>query len=167
LWLDSERFLTQDGNGNLITVALDGTRTPVVSIPVPREMFNSPTLERDPDGRIIYWCDGDGPGLDTFFIDADAKTWERCERVSLGHGFDASWSPDWLGRYTVRHRGEEIGDPRPGPGAGRALPNRDAAATDGRLALVGQDRRVRVWSAGTGTWTTLDLHADDFIAWLK
>jgi hypothetical protein len=162
LWLDDERFLTQDGNGNLIAVALDGTRAPVVTVPVPREMFNPPSLIRDPDGRIVYWCDGDA-----FFLDVGAKSWERCEWASLGHGFDMSWSPDRLGQYTVRYRGEEIGDPRPGPGAGRALPGRDAASTDGRLALVGQDRRVRVWSAGSGKWTVLDLRADDFIGWLK
>lgn len=162
LWLDNERFLTQDGNGNLLTVALDGTRSPVVSVPAPREVFNSPTLECDPDGRVVFWCDGDA-----FFIDVAAKTWERVEWESLGHGFDLSWSPNWLGRHTVRYRGAEIGDPRPGPGAGRAAVGRDAASTDGRLALVGRDRLVRVWSAGTGTWIKLDLRADDFIAWLK
>ncbi|MCI0705074.1 MAG: hypothetical protein L0241_28775, partial [Planctomycetia bacterium] len=151
----------------LLAVALDGTRSPVVSVPVPQEMGNAPDLTRDPDGRIVYWCDGDRGFLDAFFIDVEAKTWERCEWASLGHGFDVSWSPDWLGNHTVRYRGEEIGDPRPGPGAGRALPNYNAASTDGQLALVGQDRRVRVWSAGTDAWTTLDLRANTLIGWLK
>ncbi len=104
LWLDDARFLTQHGNGNLIAVSLDGTRTPVVEVPAKTEVIGAPRLERDPDGRIIYYCG------ERFFIDPDAKTWERYESISFGHGFDARWIMlDGEGRSVIRHRGEEIG----------------------------------------------------------
>jgi hypothetical protein len=157
LWLDNERFLTQDGNGNLIAVALDRTRSPVVEVPAKQEVEGGLDLERDPDGRIVYTC-----GDDRFFIDVGAKTWERCEWASLGRGFDASWKPDWLGRYTIRYQGKEIGESHEW-----LVSPRRAASTDGRLAIRGDDPRVRVWSAGTGTWTELELRVDMLVGWLK
>jgi hypothetical protein len=157
LWLDNERFLTQHGNGNLIAVALDGTRTPVAQVPARTEISSSPRLDRDAAGHIAYMC-----GSEVFLIDVDAKTGERWEWGSLGHGFEANWNADRRGRFALRYEEREIGELRSHPHySGRA------ACTTGRIAVVGDGKRVRVWSAGTGVWTELDLRSDTLIGWLK
>jgi hypothetical protein len=163
LWLDNERFLTQHGNGNLITVALGGTRTPAVTVPVKQERVVSPHLQRDPGGRIVYTCAGEG-----FLIDVDAKTWERIEWAALGHGFDARWEPNGRGRYVIRYGGREIGDSRGKPHAEGHYNSSQSVTADGRLAIIdAASRQVRVWSAGSGEWTTLDTPADGLVGWLK
>jgi hypothetical protein len=82
VWLDNDRFLTQDGNGNLLAVGLAGARVPVMRIPIEGKPNSSPYFRRDADGRIIYAC-----GREQFLINPEAKAWERCEWESRGHGF--------------------------------------------------------------------------------
>jgi hypothetical protein len=161
LWLDADRFLTQDGNGRLIAVALDGTRTPVVNVPAKLGVIGAPHLFRNPDGRIVYWC-----GLEAFAIDVEAGTGERCEWASLGSGFDASWEPDWRTRHVIRYRGEEIGRLRGWPhNTGHAV------STDGYVAIAderdGSSTGVQVWSAGTAKWIDLDVRAAPIVGWMK
>lgn len=157
LWLDNERFLTQDGSGNLLAVGLDGVRVPVVQIPVVENKNDWPYLRRDADGRIIYAC-----GRERFLIDADAKTWERCEWESLGHGFEESSLGDDQRRRVYRYKGTEIAR---SPFWTRIGPY-EALATDGYIA-VWIEHDLCVWSAGTGHWTTLGAHTDQIAGWLK
>lgn len=163
LWLDSERLLTQDGNGNLVAVALDGTRTPVVQFPTKKEVIG-PRLIRDPEGRIVYSCGGEG-----FLIDVSAKTWEESEYLSLGHGFEASWRPYGDPRYVIRHNGREIGLVR-----GQATTSGYASATDGFVAVIEErsggrigGRGLQVYSSTTGNWTALDVPALTILGWVK
>jgi hypothetical protein len=159
LWLDSERFLTQNGNGNLVAVALDGTRTPVVEIPTKPEVI-VPRLIRDPEGRINYSCGGEG-----FLIDVDARTWQQCEHLSLGHGFEASWQPYHDPRYVIRHHGREIGLVR-----GQATSAGYASATDGFVAVIEMrsgGRGLQVYSSTTGNWTALGIPAWTILGWVK
>lgn len=161
LWLDADRFLTQHGNGNLIAVALDGTRTPVVDVPAKLKVIGAPHLSRNPDGGIVYWC-----GQDAFVIDLEAKTGELCKWGSLGHGFEASWESDWRNRYAIRYRGEEVGRVRRSPNA----PGQ-AASTEGFVALV-EERNldhfsIQVWSSVTAKWTALDVRPTLIVGWMK
>jgi hypothetical protein len=162
VWLDSDRFLTQDGNGNLIAVALDGTRTPVVTVPGQTDVVGAPFLVRNAVGQIIYHC-----STDSFVIDVAARTWEQREWVALGHGFDASWVPDGHQRHAIRYRGEEVG-------LIHSWPNQFgyAVATDGYLALLyfrgpGLGAGCQVWCAATGKWTALDERAGLVIGWMR
>ena len=154
LWLDNDRFLTQDGNGNLLAVGPDGARAPVVRVPVEEKTDGWWHLHRDADGRIIYSC-----GRERFFINTEAKTWERCEWESRGHGFEES--SDGQLRRVYRYKGTEIARSpfwtRMGPEA--------LTTTSYIAAWVESD--LLVWSAGTGKWTTLGTHTDQIAGWIK
>jgi hypothetical protein len=152
LWLDNDRILTQVRNGELVTVKLDGTRTPVVKVPsteTPDE--GMPTLHRDGGGRVIYFC-----SRATYVIDVDAKTWQREEWVDLGHGFTASLSQNNDAAPELRYRGDAI---RRAWSAG--------LTTEGYLAIVDDDGEVRVWSASTREWSVLKMTSDVMIGWMK
>ena len=155
LWLDDDRFLTQDGNGNLLAVGPDGARVPVVRVPVEEKTARWPHFRRDADGRIIYAC-----GREQFLINADAKTWERCEWESRGHGFEES--SDGQHRRVYRYKGTEIAR---SPFWTRLGPY-EALTTTSYIA-VWVERDLRVWSAGTGKWTTLGKHTDQIAGWIK
>lgn len=154
LWLDNERFLTQDGNGNLLTVGMDGARVPVVRVPIEEKKDDWWHLRRDADERIIYSC-----GRGRFLINTEAKTWERCEWESHGHGFEES--SDGQQRRVYRYKGTEIAR---SPFWTRIGP--EALTTDGYIA-VWVESDLRVWSAGTGKWTTLGKHTDQIAGWIK
>jgi hypothetical protein len=157
VWLNDEYFLTQDGNGKLLTVNLDGVRVPVVQIPVKEQDSHRWQLQRDADGQIIYSC-----GSESFSIDAEAKTWKRCERcewASLGHGFERSGDDQY--RFIYRYKGTEIAR---APFFTRLGPIE--ATTNGYIAVwVGGS--LGVWSAGTGKWTTLEVRTHQIAGWIQ
>jgi hypothetical protein len=154
LWLDNDRFLTHDGNGNLLAVGLDGARVPVMQVPVEEKKDGSAYFRRDTDGRIIYRC-----GREQFLINTEAKTWERCEWDSRGHGFEESC--DGQMRRVYRYRGTEISR---SPFWTRLGP--ETLTTESYIA-VWIESDLRVWSAGTGNWTTLGTHTDQIAGWMK
>jgi hypothetical protein len=100
--------------------------------------------------------------MDAFFIDVEAQRGERFEWGSLGHGFEANWNAGRRGRFALRYEEREIGELRNHPHS-----RGEAVCTTGRIAVVDEKHRVRVWSAGTGKWTELDLRGDTLIGWLK
>jgi hypothetical protein len=155
VWLDDDRFLTQDGNGNLLTVDLDGARVPVMRIPV-KEKKDNWRLHRDSDGRIIYSC-----WPEHFFINTEAKTWEPCEWVSLGHGFEESSRGDDQFRRVYRYKGTEIARSPFWTLSGPA-----EVTTEGFIA-VWVEGRLQVWSAGTGNWTKLSARTNQIAGWVK
>ena len=155
LWLDNDRFLTQDGNGNLLAVGPDGARVPVVQVPVEEKTTRWPYFRRDSDGRIIYTC-----GRERFLINADAKTWERSEWDSLGHGFEES--SDGQSRRVYRYKGTEIARSpfwtRMGPYEALTTPSYMAVFVESDLL---------VWSAGAGKWTKLSDRHCQIAGWIK
>ncbi|OWK37489.1 hypothetical protein [Fimbriiglobus ruber] len=164
LWLGDSHFLTQAKNGELITVSLDGTRTPVVKIPWDnKQRFNWPNLEREPGGRLIY----SGYGGPAVVIDVKNRKWEKRKWADLGHGFDMSEIKDKDG-FLLRHNGREIGRVWSSPW--------HTKTTDGYVALeawrddffVGGSQEQRVWSAATGRWSTLQMKSPEcIIGWTK
>jgi hypothetical protein len=154
LWLDNHRFLTHDGNGNLLAVGLDGVRVPMMQVPVEEKKDGTAYFRRDTDRRIIYRC-----GREQFLINAEAKTWERCEWDSRGHGFEESCD-DRMHRV-YRYKGTEIAR---SPFWTRLGP--ETLTTDSYIA-VWIESDLRVWSAGTGNWTTLGKQTDQIAGWIK
>jgi hypothetical protein len=154
MWLDNARILTQVRNGELVTVTLDGTRTPVVKVPATETKDElRPSLGRDWDGRVLYDCN-----RKTYVIDVDAKKWARCEWLGLGHGFEIDLLPDDNPRE-IRYRGTPIG---------RAWVH--GPTTEGYLAVEAEiqaEDGTRIWSASTRQWTDLKMPIYTLIGWMK
>jgi hypothetical protein len=156
VWLDNEHFLTQDGNGQLIEVDLDGARVPVMQVPVEEKTARWSGFQRDTDGRIIYAC-----GRERFVINTEAKTWERGAWVSHGHGFEESSLGDDQKRRVYRYKGTEI---LRSPFWTRL--GHEALTTESYIA-VKVESDLCVWFAGTGEWTTLGTHTHQIAGWIK
>jgi hypothetical protein len=164
LWLDDERFVTQVRNGELVTVSLDGTRAPLVTVPAAGNLRSPPVLERDPGGRLIY----SGYGGPTVVIDVKNRRWDESKWVDLGHGFEASEAAEKDG-HLLRHKGQEIGRVW-------CWPRWQTVATDDYLAVVawagpppdwGHTQELRVWSAATGEWSTHKPWVKTVVGWMK
>ncbi len=195
VWLDDDRFVTQTTLGKVVVLdTAAGTRAEVVTIPPthrPGEKawdahgaigftplgFQQPRFALLPDGRVAYDADL------AYTIDVAKKTWEKAAWRPLGHGFEYSAVPDRIegpplsGKtavVTLRHRGKVIGTSE---SVWWTTPDRPrAVAADGQLAVIEQAVRrpgarptdaVRVWSAVTGEWQTLDGWADGLIGWVR
>jgi hypothetical protein len=125
-----------------------------VQVPAEETKDGCSYFRRDADGRIIYAC-----GRERFLINTEAKTWDRCEWESLGRGFEES--SDDRHRRIYRYKGTEIAR---SPFWTRLGP--EALTTDSYIA-VWVESNLRVWSAGTGHWTTLGTHTDQIAGWIK
>jgi hypothetical protein len=130
-----------------------------------------------PDGRVVYEADV------VYFIDVAKKTWEKAAWFPLGHGFEYSAVPDRIkdvDRYTktvtvsLRHKGKVIGTSESAWWTTAQKPR--VVATEGYLAVIERVQRratevptdaIRVWSAATGGWQTLDGWVDSLIGWVK
>jgi hypothetical protein len=116
-----------------------------------------------------------------YFIDVAKKTWEKAAWRALGHEFEYSAIPDRIrdvDRYTktvtvtLRYKGKAIGTSE---SVWWTMPEKPrVVTTDGYVAVferlvqpgkVVPTDAVRVWSAATGEWQTLDVWADGLIAW--
>ena len=194
VWLDNDRFLTQQTLGKLVVVnTADKTRRAVVEIPTalrPGERawnvigsdgftplgFQQPRFSLLPDGRAVYEADA------TYFVDVAKRTWEKPAWRPLGSGFDYSAVPDNItdvDRYSkavtvsLRYRGEVIGTSRSVWWTTPEKPR--VVVADGHLAVIERITRpgkavptdaVRVWTAAGG-WAVLDGWADTVIGWVR
>jgi RNA polymerase sigma factor (sigma-70 family) len=194
VWLDNDRFLTQTTLGKVVVLnTAKNTQEPVVDIALthkPGEKvwetigqmgftplgLQQPRFSLLPDGRVVYEADV------VYFIDVAKKTWEKAEWRPLGHGFEYSAVPKIadVDRYTkrvtvtLRHRGEAIGTSESVWWTTPEKPR--VVVTDGYLAVIERVVRpgkvvptdaVKVWSAATGEWQTLDVWADSSIGWVR
>ncbi len=195
VWLDDDRFLTQTTLGKLVVLdTVKNERIKLMEIPPthkPGEKaweaagkigftplgLQQPRFSKMADGRVMYEADI------VYFIDAAKKTWEKAEWRPLGHGFESSALPDAIAgadrdsktvTVTLRHKGKVIGTSESLWFGTPETPR--VVATEGHLALVERVRQagkaiptdaVRVWSAATGEWQTLDGWADGLIGWVK
>jgi RNA polymerase sigma factor (sigma-70 family) len=193
LWLDNERFLTQASLGKLAVVnTTENKTTKLLDVPATFKKggwaygpggamgftklgHQQPRFWMMPDGRVVYEVD------ELFIVDVAKKTWAKSAWRPLGHGFDCEVDPDRVHKGTmyfepvvakVRHEGKVIGE------SGRvwmSTPEKQlVAVTAGHLAVLdyverskGSSLGVRVWTAQTGKWETLDGWADTVIGWVK
>ena len=194
VWLDDDRFLTQTTLGKLVVLnTAEKKQEKVVEIPPTHkpgekswegwgEMgftplgLQQPRFSLLPDGRVLYEADV------VYFIDVAKKTWEKAAWLPLGHGFEYSAVPKIAGAdrstktvtVSLRHKGKVIGTSESVWWTTREKPR--VVVADGHLAVIERVQRpgkvvptdaVRVWSAATGQWQTLDGWADAVIGWVK
>lgn len=195
VWLDNDRFLTQTTLGKVVILnTAEKKQEKVVDITLthkPGEKawdtigasgftplgLQQPRFSLLPDGRVVYEADV------VYFIDVTKKTWEKAAWRPLGHGFEYSAVPDKIEdvnrdfktvTVTLRHNGKEIGKSESVWWTTAEKPR--VVVTDGHLALIerglqpGKGVRadsVKVWSAATGEWQTLDVWANSVVGWVK
>ncbi len=195
VWLDDDQFLTQTTLGKVVAVnTATKAREPVADIPLahrPGEKawddhgvfgftplgFQQPRFSRLPDGRVRYDADR------VYLIDVAKKTWEKAEWLPLGHGFEYSAEPERVktpgqsgrvARVELRHNGKVIGTSETVWWTTPEKPR--AVAGAGYLAVVERATRpgapvpsdeVRVWSAATGAWQTIDAWTDALVGWVE
>ena len=162
-WLDNNRILTQTDNGQVVIVQVDGTITPVVTIPISEPSLYQPYFFRDGEGRIVYECSGK-----SFAIDVARKSYSPYEWVALGSGFEAESKRNPAYGHIINHRGKEIG---------RLWASVWQAPTiDGYLALEygdvgsnpGYPKGLLVWSSASSQWITLDVNLPiAIIGWIE
>jgi hypothetical protein len=138
--------------------------------------LQQPRFSLLPDGRVVYDADV------VYFIDVAKKKWEKAQWLPLGHEFEYSAVPEiadespYSKRVTVslRHKGKDIGTSQSVWWTTHEKPR--VVTADGYLAVIERVQQpgkavptdaVRVWSAATGQWQTLDAWADSVIAWVK
>ena len=139
--------------------------------------FQQPRFSLLPDGRVVYEADK------AYFIDVGKKTWEVAQWRPLGHGFNYTANPEQFGgmdpvtnniTVMLRHEGQVIGTSESVWWTTAMKPR--AVVTDGYIAIIErvlgpgkgvQKDGVRVWSAASGKWQTIDVWADSVIGWVK
>ena len=160
LWLDNETILTQRANGNLVTVKLDGTVSPLVDIPCKELPISLPTLERDPEGRIIYRC------VSSYVIDVKNRSYAPRKWYKYGHGFDME-EQETGSSHVVRYRGVEIGRERLLYWPGRSMAGHLAVICEREGRSSSRDLEVRVWSALSRQWTAIEVGwSGSLVGWL-
>jgi hypothetical protein len=195
VWLDDNRFLNQTTLGKVVVLNVARkTQEKVVDIALtykPGENtwdtigamgftplgLQQPRFSLLPDGRVVYEADV------VYFIDVAKKTWEKALWRPLGHGFEYSAVPDKIvdvDRYvktvtvSLRHKGKVIGTSE---GAWGTTPEKPrVVVADGYLAAIERvvqsgkvlpTEAIRVWSAATGEWQTIDTWLDGVIGWVR
>lgn len=195
VWLDDDRFLTQTTLGKVVILnTAEKKQEKVVEVTLTHKpgekMWDTigasgftplgllqPRFSLMPDGRVVYEADV------VYFIDVANKTWEKVAWRPLGHGFEYSAVPDKIvdvDRYSktvtvsLRYKGKVIGTSESAWGTTVEKPR--VAAADSYLAVIERVQRpgkvvpmdaIRVWSAATGEWVTLDGWAESLIGWVK
>ncbi len=195
VWLDDDRFLTQTTLGKVVILnTAEKKQEKVVEIALthkPGEKsweahgaigftplgLQQPRFSLLPDGRVLYEADV------VYVIDVAKKTWEKAAWRSLGHGFEYSAVPDKIAgadrsektvTVSLRHKGRVIGTSESVWWTTAEKPR--VVVTDGHLALIERVLRpgkvvptdaIRVWSAATGVWQTLDVWVDGLVGWVK
>jgi hypothetical protein len=173
LWLDNERILTQQSNGVLVLITIDGSVVPVVNIDL--SAFDSApsglngalhaSLFRNLSGDIIYSISlltpEDGFRENRFVIDVETNSYSLYndpEWITLGHEFEYSPEED---PAVLRYKGKEIGTEE-------YFIARYVRTTDGHLATISRETSeyptsIKVWSRASGKWTSMDF---EFPVWI-
>lgn len=163
LWLDNSRVLTQNSNGDLRIVHINGKVERVLQIDLKNEPYKSPELYRNANGEIIYSC------YDSFIIDLENKKSRKYESFAIGEGFhfkaDESVKNDWGTGSVFYFNDAEIG----------RIWSGSRSASNGFLAVIygkegtnlGSPDGVKVWSNINRNWTTLEIKwSPRIIGWI-
>jgi RNA polymerase sigma factor (sigma-70 family) len=168
LWLDDDTILTTTANDQLVAVDVkDGSRTEIVRIkPAPAQAWvtTPPRLFRDEKGAVIYHC-----GREAYRINIAGKTYEWTDRRPLGHGFEFMQTTPWVMTQVLTREGKVLDRVTNGTAQLSHL-----TPTGHYFGMVAREKdkvgketnRVRVWSAATGKWVTLDIPANSLVGWV-
>jgi hypothetical protein len=160
LWLDNDRLLTQEANGKLITLYVDGRREPVCDIDGVPPVLDAPRLWRDAKGRIIYTC-----GRSEHVIDVARKTATPLEEYALGHGFETTVQTEANGAREFFFEGQRLGSGVVVPEKVRTAPEVIAILEQGYRDLP---RGVRVlWTKLGAQWHSIDLDYGGIVGWVE
>ncbi|HQU84360.1 MAG TPA: hypothetical protein PKY59_14585 [Pyrinomonadaceae bacterium] len=146
LWLDDNRFLTQQGNGKLVIADIKGNVKPLLKIPNEPECEGNPRFWKDSDGKYFYYCS------QKYEIDLQKKTFKIAHN-DLGFGFDTIKS-DGIGT-SFTYKGEKIGQ------VWSMLPR----TIKGFLVVLyaddnenlGYPKGVKVWNEIKKDWTAIEI----------
>lgn len=104
MWLSDQLVLTQERNGELITIDTGGIRTKIVSIPaLPNDLIFPPRFTKDKQGKVVYEC-----GVNAFEIFVDERQAKPLQWSALGNQFEISHQKDAAGLRTIRFQGKPI-----------------------------------------------------------
>lgn len=149
VWLDDRHLLTQRHNGHLIVVDVDGHITPFVSMQAVKPLLCGPELRRDQGNQVHY-----DTAETAWLINPAGRSVSPYQWEARGHGFELEHHPDASYGHTIRYHGKDIGrwwcdDAVTAPG--------HIAVTFGPVGSnLGYPQGVKVWSAETGAWTTIE-----------
>jgi hypothetical protein len=163
LWLNNGTFLTQRGNGKLVTVDLAGKVTELLTIKdAPKDLVSAPYLLRTPSGQIVYTC-----GPEVYTINAEKKTAAKSEWQDLGNGFEASWERDEKFGHKLRHNGKEFAQVNCWPYHAKTAPGLLALEARFNQGAFGEAECVAVWSVEVGEWQTVKMWPNCVVGWAK
>lgn len=161
LWLDNDRILTQKSNGEIVILRLNGTVEPLVKIPIEEPSNSNPSLDRNLDGRIVYYCSGEA-----YVIDVENKKYSTYEWQPLGSGFEEETELSREYGRIIRFNGLEIG--RWWSGGVRTTSGFVALEYGDVGSNLGYPKGVKVWNNITEKWTTLDAKwHNEIIGWIE
>lgn len=161
-WLNNGVFLTQRGNGKLVTADVTGKVAELVTIKdAPKEVVSAPYFFRDGSNRLIYVCGGAA-----FAVDPDKKTAAKYEWRDLGHGFEASWAAEER-LHTFRLNGKKIGTFNAMPHTAKTAPGLLAVEARVKGDDIGPPDWVAVWTTASGEWQSLKLWPNSLVGWVK
>ena len=161
LWIDNATVLTQTSNGKLILLKTNGTRSPVVDIPIDEVPHISPSLTRGPSGEILYYC-----GNYVYAIDPENREYSVVKWMPAGNGFDIELNVKSSRGKRIRYHGKVIGEYW-------CLPS-SVTTAEGHIALeygevgssLGYPDGVVVWSSESRKWTQLPVRfIEKLIGW--
>jgi hypothetical protein len=163
VWLNNGTFLTQRGNGKLVTVDVVGKVAELLTIEdAPKGLVSAPYLFRDGSNRLVYTC-----GLAVYAIDVEKKTAAKSEWQDLGHGFEASWERQPKFGHKLRHNGKEFGSINCWPHTAKTAPGLLALEAQYGQDEFRQPECVAVWSVDVGEWQTVKLWPNCVVGWVK
>ncbi len=152
IWLNDDMLLTQERNGVLITLDLQGNSTSVLTLSDLPDTIFPPSFTRDPLGRLIYRC-----GSQAYQIDVAQRTATPLKWVALGHGFEISHESDTDGLRTIQYEGRRIARRKCHPVWARTTAHLFAIVEETDPNVEPKQRTIWVWNARTRSSRILDL----------
>jgi hypothetical protein len=149
VWLDDRHLLTQRGNGRLFVVDVEGRIEPLVTIEPVTPPPCGPEIRRDRANQILY-----DTAENAWLIDAVERSVRPYLWEPSGDGFELEYLDETSQGLIVRYHGKNIGQ----------WWCADAVTAPGHIAMkfgpvgsnLGYPKGVKVWSAESGAWTTIE-----------
>jgi hypothetical protein len=160
LWLDNEHILTQEANGKLISIDVEGRQERVCDIDGVPPVLDAPRLWRDPKGRIIYSC-----GRSEHVIDVVRKTAAPLEEYALGHSFETTVETEASGAREFFFEGQRLGGGVVAVANVRTAPEVIAIWELGYRDLPRGPRVL--WTKLGAQWHSIDLDYGGIIGWVE
>ncbi len=163
VWIDNERLLTQQKNGELVIISTDSSVSHLVTIPTETLPPNvvSPELYRNAEGKFIYSISGE-----QYEVDIDQGTYKQKKWEALGHGFEIEIKEHPSKKRKINYLGKTIG----------LFRIESVLATKEYIAVLFQHENshmdnefdhLAVWSSHSQAWIEKEVgRSSTFIGWV-